>query len=226
MNIKEKLAMDRQGLEKYGPVNIVIFGDSVSHGGMLSSMDHENVYCNLLKKKLNQRYNYIPINMINYSVGGTTAKQALPRLSSQALIHKPDLVIVSFGLNDVNDPLEEYLDSLKAIFQECLDSEAKVIFMSPNMLNTRVAEDTREDLLEYAAKTAQMQNSGRMDQFMSAAMSLATNMGVTVCDCYSKWKKLSQTQDITTLLINRINHPTPQMHQLFADSLYDTILES
>ena len=48
-------------------------------------------------------------------------------------------------------------------------------------------------------------------------------MGITVCDVYSKWKKLAETTDTTLLLANRINHPTREMHDLFADSLFETI---
>jgi hypothetical protein len=71
-----------------------------------------------------------------------------------------------------------------------------------------------------------MQNNGRMDEFMTAAIGLASRMGVTVCDCYSQWKELSKTEDTTMLLANRINHPEPKMHKLFADSLYRVIMEN
>ena len=224
MNIKEKIMMNQEGLEKYGPINIVILGDSVSHGAVNDYIDYENVYWNVLKKKLNQFRDYVPVNMINASIGGTTAKQALTRLKSQVLIHAPDLVIVCFGLNDVNGPIEDYVDSLKKIFQTCINTGVDVVFMTPNMLNTYVADDTAEQIYNYAIITAEIQNSGKMDQYMDAAMNLAHRMGVAVCDCYSKWKELSKTQDITLLLANRINHPTPEMHQLFADSLYDMIM--
>ena len=56
--------------------------------------------------------------------------------------------------------------------------------------------------------------------FMSSAVKLATEMNIDICDCYSKWKELSKTQDITKLLVNRINHPIKEMHELFADSLF------
>ena len=46
---------------------------------------------------------------------------------------------------------------------------------------------------------------------------------VAVCDVYSKWKEMAKTKDTTLLLANRINHPTREMHQLFADSLFETI---
>lgn len=226
MKIIEKLYLDREGLEKYGPINIVIFGDSVSHGAVNGYIDYENVYWNLLKRKLNALRDYIPVNMINASVGGTTAKRSLPRLESQVLRHEPDLIIVSFGLNDVNGELEEYLEALREIFKKCIDSESDVIFMTPNMLNTRVADDTPKEYLRYAAKTAVMQNEGRMDEYIYAAAALAKELGVTVCDCYSMWKEISKAQDVTMLLANRINHPTSEMHRLFADSLYDIIVNS
>ena len=37
MKVEEKLGMDRNGLMENGPINIVILGDSVSHGTVLTS---------------------------------------------------------------------------------------------------------------------------------------------------------------------------------------------
>lgn len=141
------------------------------------------------------------------------------------LSHNPDLIVVCFGLNDVNNPLEEYIESMEEIFDKGLKSGAEVIFMTPNMLNTSVAEDTPKKHFEYAIKTSKMQNEGRMDIYIESAVELAKKMGVKVCDCYKLWKKLSETQDITYLLANRINHPTKEMHELFAQSLFETIFE-
>jgi hypothetical protein len=58
---------------------------------------------------------------------------------------------------------------------------------------------------------------------MENAVALAKNMGVTVCDCYKEWKKISETQDTTLLLANYINHPTKEMHELFAEKLFRII---
>ena len=225
MLVKEKMLMNIDELLENGPVNIVILGDSVSHGTVLDNNDYENVYWNVLKKKMNAYRDYVPVNMINASVGGTMAKDALPRVDKQVLVHDPDLVIVCFGLNDVNGPLEEYLDSLRQIFAKCVAAGVDTIFMSPNMLNTRVAPDAPQKWAWYAVETAKMQNEGKMDRYMEAAMDLAREMGVRVCDCYSKWKELEKAgEDITMLLVNRINHPTSEMHKLFADELYKMII--
>ena len=222
MNIREKLLMDRGGLHKNGAINIVIFGDSVSHGAVAADeINYETVYWNRLRKKINAVRNYVPINMINSSIGGTNATDSLERIDSQVLCHRPDLVIICFGLNDVNGTLESYLTALEIMFSRISASGAEVVFMTPNMLNTYVAEGTEEKYLDYAAVTAGYQNEGRMDLYINSAVELAHKMNIGVCDCYSKWKKLSETEDTTLLLANRINHPTKEMHELFAQSLFE-----
>lgn len=227
MKISEKINLDYNGLVEHGPITIVAFGDSVTHGavGGGEPINYETVYWNRLKKKINAVRNYVPVNVINAGIGGITAAGSLSRMEKQVFSHNPDLVIVCFGLNDVNCPLEEYLASLEKIFKRSLESGAETIFMTPNMLNTKVADDTDSSLKEYAQKTAQMQNGGRMDTYMSEACALAQKIGVDVCDCYSKWKKLSETEDITLLLANRINHPIKEMHELFAQSLFEIVFK-
>lgn len=226
MKLIDKINMDMQGLIKNGPITIVAFGDSVTHGAVASGeINYETVYWNRLKKKINNLRNYVPINVINAGIGGITAKESLERMDKQVLSHNPDLVIVCFGLNDVNAPLDEYINSMETIFDRCQKKGAEIVLMTPNMLNTSVVEDTPKEYYEYAIKTAEMQNSGKMDLYMDAVVKLAEQKNVKVCDCYKKWKKLSETQDITYLLANRINHPTKEMHELFAQSLFEIIFE-
>lgn len=225
MRLRDKIYMDREQLIEHGPITIVALGDSVTHGALWGEINYESVYWNLLRKKINAIRDYVPVNVINAGISATMAKEGVKRLDKQVLAHNPDLVIVCFGLNDVNDPLEEYTDSLRTIFSKCLQKGAQVVFMTPNMLNTYVAEDLTPGYEDYAAQTADYQNSGRMDMFVEAGISLAKEMGVLVCDCYSKWKKLSETTDVTKLLINRINHPIKEMHELFADSLFELLFK-
>ena len=225
MHIKDKIYMDRAGLEEHGPITIVAFGDSVTHGALLTENNYETVYWNRLRKKLNAVRDYVPVNVIDAGIGGITAKGSLARMEKQVLKHEPDLIIVCFGLNDVNGSLESYLSSMGEIFDRSLASGADVIFMTPNMLNTSVVADTPQRWWDYAHKTAEMQNGGKMDEYMNAAIKLAKEKGVTVCDCYAVWKERSKTEDVTMLLVNRINHPTADMHELFADMLFETIFE-
>ena len=49
--------------------------------------------------------------------------------------------------------------------------------------------------------------------------------GVRVRDCYEKWMRLAESGvDTTALLANAINHPTREMHWLFANALLEELL--
>jgi len=226
MRIKDKINLGYEGLIEHGPINIVAFGDSVTHGAVgAGEIDYETVYWNRLRKKILEVRNYVPVNAINAGIGGITAHASLARIHRDVLAHSPDLIIVCFGLNDVNGTLEDYLASLQAIFEQCSSDDRDVIFMTPNMLNTRIADDTEEIYMQYAAVTAEYQNGGRMDLYMQKACELARSMNIQVCDCYSVWKEISKKEDITDLLANRINHPTRDMHELFASMLFNMIFD-
>ena len=221
MRVKDKLMIDYNTFLEEGAITIVAFGDSVTYGALnFEEVDFETVYHRLLAQKISAVKKSIPVNMINAGIGGTSAKQSLARFESQVLVHKPDAVIVAFGLNDVNGSLENYLDALKTIFATCLERGIETVFLTPNMLNTYVTDTLPELYHEYAAKTADFQNNGRMDTYMAEAVKLARSMGVGVADCYSKWRELSKTEDTTALLSNGINHPTREMHKLFAEELF------
>ena len=44
----------------------------------------------------------------------------------------------------MNGTKEDYLSSMRTIFEACQNSGSEVIFLTPNMLNTYVAEDVAE----------------------------------------------------------------------------------
>lgn len=224
MKIIDKLKLDKQGIIDNGPINIVMFGDSITHCMEdENGRDYDLVYWNLLRRKINKINDFVPVNVINSAIGGTTAKIGVDRMDRDVLSHNPDLLIVCFGLNDVNEPLDDYIKSVSKIIDKAKGNNIDTIFMTPNMLNTSVLPDTPKEHYDYAIRTCQMQNEGRMDLYMQEVIKLCASKGVKVCDCYKKWKELSKTQDITYLLANRINHPTKEMHNLFADSLFDVI---
>ena len=224
MKIREKLFGGKEVLLNEGPINIVAFGDSVTHGALgAGEINCETVYWNLVKRKLNAKNNYMPVNVINAGIGGITAERSLYRMERDVFSHSPDLVIVCFGLNDVNGPLEVYTSSLRSIFEACVSRGIDTIFLTPNMLNTSVSDKTEKQYFDYAAVTAEYQNGGRMDTYVSAAIEVARECGVQVADAYARWKELAKTTDITTLLANYINHPRAEMHEIFAEEIYRLI---
>lgn len=227
MSIKERLQQRDEGLRTLGPVNIAFLGDSVTHGCFEDGVfDFDAVYHARLRRMLQAESPFMPVNIINAGIGGITAKASISRLERDVLCHHPELVVVCFGLNDVGGPLEEYTAALNEIFTVLNARKIPTVFMTPNMLNTYVDEPcTTPHFLDYARVTCQWQTSGRMDQFMDAARACAAANGVPVCDCYARWKAMeAEGIDTTKLLVNRLNHPTREMHGLFAEELYKIIM--
>lgn len=226
MKIREKINMDYDGLLKNGPITIVAFGDSITHGALRDGeFNYETVYWNRLRKKLNNFRSYVPVNVINAGICGSTASASVGRIERDIIGHHPDLAIICFGLNDVNGELSDYTDSLGKIFDRCASAEIDTVFMTPNMLNTYVSDELEGWYREYAAVTAEFQTGGRLDGYIESAKAVAESRNIPICDVYGKWKKMSETEDTTALLSNRINHPIPEMHELFAEELYKLIME-
>jgi hypothetical protein len=120
--------------------------------------------------------------------------------------------------------VEEYVAALREIFTRLIAAEIRPILLTPSMLNTYVHPDTIPQYKDFAAVTAAWHQSGRMDTYVDAAKALAAELGVAVADAYAKWKALeAEGMDITANLSNYINHPSRELHQIFADVLFETL---
>ena len=220
LTIRRRVTGNLAKLKEHGPVNIVILGDSVSHGcfgGYGIGNDYHAVYHNRLRLYIQQAHQTTPVNILNMAVGAEDAAFGDRIFEERVAPHRPDLVIACFGLNDVNGSLPSYVAALDSIFRKCEAHGFDAVLMTPNMLNTRRVEGTVGMYFAYAQKTADMQNGGRMDEFVAAAREVAAAHGVPVCDAYALWREMEREGiDTTLLLTNYINHPLPEMHDLFA----------
>ena len=240
MNIMNKLKQKALDNMDHEGVTIAFLGDSVTQGCFEIFMrseteidtifDKESAYHKYLSQILSVLYPTVPVNIINAGISGDNAPHGLQRLQKDVLRHEPDLVVVCFGLNDVCqgiDKLDQYTNALRKIFQEIQKTQAEVIFMTPNMMNTQVSVHITDPIIrKIATDAAKIQNEGILDAYMDGATAVCEECGVTVCDCYHKWKRLADNGVNTTdLLVNHINHPTRQMNWLFAVSLMETMLQ-
>ncbi len=240
MDIIKKMVQKRGDILHAKVPTIAFFGDSVTHGAfelfqknekeLGNVFDEESAYPFCVKQILSTFFPGVPINLIRAGVAGDSASGALKRLERDVLSYSPDLTVVCFGLNDScsgKENLENYLDALKEIFKALTQKGCEVIFMTPNMMSTYVSDRVDPPRLKANAEIAKTaQNGGVLDLFLEEAKALCAEYGVAVCDCYSKWKLLYENGvDVTELLANRINHPTRDMHWLFAGMLVHTMFE-
>ena len=240
MKFCKLLAQKSEAIHSVKIPTIVFLGDSVTQGcfelfekpGKLlgTVCDAKNVYHARVKEILAYLYPNAPVTIINAGISGDNTVEALKRIERDVLSYNPDLTVVCYGLNDSYfgmDNLENYKNSLASIFEKIQSIGSEVIFMTPNMMNTTIsAEISPAFATGNAEATMKVQLEGTFDKFLEAAKEICAEKGVVVCDCYAKWKMLSENGvNVTDLLSNKINHPEREMHWLFAGMLVNTILE-
>lgn len=239
MSFTKKLVTKQNDNFNSPGITVAFLGDSVtqgcfevylkSDGSIETVFDKNHAYHKYFSDIFATLCPNVPLNIINAGISGGSAPQGLERLERDVLCHKPDLVVVCFGLNDCSGGIEklgDYTDALSGIFDSVVASGSELIFMTPNTMCEEVSCHIKDDKIkEIADSIAQRQRAGVLDAYIEAARELCAKKGIRVCDCYKKWKRLSELGINTTeLLSNKINHPARDMNWLFAYSLAETIL--
>ena len=241
MKILQKLAAKQKDVFSDKAATIVVFGDSNTQGcfecfmneaGVIDTVfETHNSYGSKLKQILQILYPKAQINLINSGISGDNATNALKRVESSVLAYNPDLVILSFGTNDAGaglDGLEQYKQSIDAIFAKLKEKGLDVIFLSSVLKNTYVSNKLTDPTLREIAEQQLALVEQDMDGiYFSEAKKLCDKYGFLFCDCYAKWKKMQENGvDTTGLLANSLNHPIRELHWLFAMSLVEMIFEN
>ena len=222
------------------PVRIAFLGDSVTQGcfeiyrtgeaGIETVFEPENAYSACLRKIFAAVCPRVPVAILNCGISGDNAPHGLQRLEKDVLTANPDLVVVCFGLNDSGagpDGLERYAAALRGILARLRKEGIDAVLLTPNMMCRRVDCRITDELeRRIAAGIVPVQNDGVLDAYMDAARAAAAAEGARLCDCYALWKAMDAAgMDTTAMLSNHINHPSRELHWMFAWKLFETIVE-
>lgn len=241
MKIIELLKQKQEGLIKNKPVTIAFLGDSVTQGcfecyltgpdSLQTVFDYKSAYSTRVREILNLLYPSVQINIINSGVSGDSAPVGLQRLERDVLSYNPDLVIISYGLNDSTGGKEgigKYTSALEEIFSQLKKKNIETIFLTQNYMNTKTSPHLKEELFINLSKTfaSDVQNSGVLKAYFAAAREVCEKYGVKICDLYPVWEKLEKAGvDVTELLANKLNHPIRELHYYMAMKIVETILD-
>ncbi len=240
--VLKKLSDKNSDAMKHPPVTVGFLGDSVTNGcfevypamtdhgedGIDVVFDTEQGYTAKFRRILGMLYPKAQINIINAGISGDSAPGGLERMERDLLPYKPDFTVVCYGLNDCCGGMEgipQYHDALVSIIRRLQAAGSEVILMTPQPICSRVHTKLRGEWLREYAKTLETSFSdGVFDRYMQAAREAAEETGAALCDVYAKWMAMYKSGvDITDILSNYLNHPSREMHQLFAWSLIDTM---
>lgn len=240
MRFRDKFAAKHNAVFDHRSLTIAFLGDSVTHGcfecyfdpadnAIKTLYDQQNAYHEKLRTLLAMIGPSVSVNMINAGISGETAEGGLKRLARDVLTYQPDACVVCFGLNDIcqgEAHLPVYAEALQGIFHALAEHDVEPLFMTPNMMAVGLSPHLDPRMLETGIpQRIQASFAALGDRYMDAARGVCESCHVPVCDCYAKWKQLRALGlDTDDLLSNYLNHPTRDMHWLFAWELFHTLM--
>ncbi len=187
-------------------LRIVAFGDSITAGGDASMP--KLVFWERWAGALRQKYPAAGIETINGATGGDSTVQGLARLSEKVIAHKPDLVLIGFGMNDHNRegfgvPLPAFTDNLRKLVDRVrAESGAEVVLFSAFPPNPK---------WHYGSRN--------MAAYAEATEVVAREKQCAFADVYRLWQQLNKRKKPEDVLANNINHPNDYGHWIYFQAL-------
>lgn len=195
------------GSSERAPV-VVMLGDSTTDRGMPT----------VVKKRLDRLIaspDQRP-TVINAGKGGDNATSALDRLEEDVLAHHPDIVTVSFGLNDTGGRKpDQFEESLKQMIETLKAAGIEVVLMTSTPFNN-----------DRHGWGKQFEELGGIDEYMDREFcekmrSLADDEEVPLCDLHAIFRAdMKKDADRINKLISRDGaHLTAEGYDLVAEHI-------
>ncbi len=234
--LKEKQNDNKQGK----PITIAFLGDSITQGcfecyltspdSLENVFDYKSAYSTRVKEILNMLYPSVQINIVNSGIAGDRAVCGLQRFERDVLSYNPDLVVISFGLNDAavggKEGLAEYTEALDQMLLVLKERNIDALFLTENVMCTHVSPHLTDRMFtELAERFSRVQQSGLVKEYFEAAREVCDKRGATVVDLYSVWEKaMAIGINTTELMANKLNHPIRELHYYIAAKITEAIL--
>ncbi len=183
-------------------VKIVCLGDSVT--GIYYHTGGRCAYPEMLKLALQLTHPDSEVTVVNAGISGNKTSDGLNRLQTDVLDHRPDLVTVMFGLNDLTAlPLADFRANLAEILRRCRAVGAEVMLCTPNSVITTPARPV-----------------SRLVEYCDAIKQVAAEQQAPVCDLYAAYEAIHARDPLAwRLLLSDEIHPNMDGHKLNAETL-------
>jgi len=140
-----RVFLDNQLTEK-SKLKIVCYGNSITHGFQVMGDNSDLMsYPMTLERYLKKHYQNTDIQVINEGQNGRRSDQALQSIQ-QVIRHKPDLVFLEFGINDVYSGFTPayFLNKMQQIIQRFQSENIFIVVLSPTPILTPEQEELKE----------------------------------------------------------------------------------
>ena len=185
-----------------GKVTVVALGDSITE--LTWHTRGRLCWVGLLQEALFETYGRNRCWVINSGRCGDRAEGGLDRLADDVYRFAPDLVIVSYGMNDAGGGdayLPTFRDCMLRLIREIrATTGADVLLRTPNPVFNQPVMAGMKD-----GQSASVEMAG-MDQslYAEAIVAIGRREGCVVVDHYGQWKQLEQ---LSGSVLEEPNHP-------------------
>lgn len=188
------------------PVKIVCMGDSVT--GIYYHTGGLRAYPEMLAIGLKTVAPDSQVTVINAGFSGHATNSGVGRLERDVDAHRPDLVTVMFGLNDVTRiPKADYQANLKTIIDRCRAVGAEVLLCTPNGVIDTVPRPIT-----------------KLEEYNQAMKEVGEQAKVPVCDVYAAYQAVRKASPLEfRLLCSDEIHPNMDGHKLNAEVICEAI---
>jgi acyl-CoA thioesterase-1 len=186
-------------------MTIVCHGHSVPAGyAKTPHVDSFVAYPHLLHRAVKEKHPHAVVNVIVTAIGGENSVSGAARFQRDVLPHKPDVVLIDYGLNDRRLPLEKSAASWQQMIDEAKAAGAKVILLTPTGDTSAKMLEEQDPLSKQAAQIR----------------SLAEKNGVALADSYLAYQNWIKSGKKLEALMSQVNHPNAAGHQLVLEQLF------
>ena len=195
------------------PITLVVSGDSISEGYNASKFTKTSpfqpAYPELTAMQLERSYGS-KVDLHNLAIAGWSAARGAADLD-QVLKLKPDLIVIAYGMNDVNgrNP-EAFQGVIKGMLDRIKEADAatEVVLVATMTGNP-----------DWFATPAEMFPAYR------DALKALEGPGVVLADVTSVWRRLLERKRLHDLTGNGVNHPNDYGHRVYAQTLLGLLVE-
>lgn len=203
-------------LQSGQPLNMVLYGDSISWGynasRSVNASPYQAGYGELLKEGLHRHY-HVPIHYTNTAIAGKESAWGLAFIDELVNDYEPELVILAFGMNDGLKTPEEFahyaLSMVSRIREKNPDCE--IIFTAPTTPNPLLTDERAPFFANQPLF---------YDALLCISEDPAFGGGIAVADFTGMQAELHRHKRFIDTTGNNVNHPNDFFHRCLAQFLY------
>ncbi len=185
-------------------INIVFHGHSVPSGYFKTpQVNTLSAYPYLFLKKLKSIYPFAVVNVIVTAIGGENSVKGAERFVRDVLVHKPDVILIDYALNDIGTGLNNAYTSWTQMIKQAKEHGIPVILLTPSP-DQRVNYDSPDNDLKK-----------HTDQIIG----LAKENQVGLVDSYKAFEFLYSDKQKLAEYMSQVNHPNEKGHELIANEI-------